>query len=69
MKMKVDKNACIGCGACVGTCDKVFGFDGNYAEVIVDEIPKDLENDAMDALEGCPVEAISLVTSEEDSRD
>ena len=59
MKMKVDKNACIGCGAC----------DGNYAEVIVDEIPKELESDAMDALEGCPVEAISLVTSEEDSRD
>ena len=47
MKMKVDKNACIGCGACVGTCDKVFGFDGNFAEVIVDEIPKELESDAI----------------------
>ena len=50
MKMTVDKNACIGCGACVGTCDKVFGFEDNYAEVIVDEIPEDLKEDAMDAL-------------------
>lgn len=61
MKMTVDKNACIGCGACVGTCDKVFGFDDNYAEVIVDEIPEDLKESAMDALEGCPVDAISVV--------
>lgn len=65
MKMTVDKNACIGCGACVGTCDKVFGFDDNYAEVIVDEIPEELIGDAMDALEGCPVNAISIVDSEE----
>ena len=61
MKMTVDKNACIGCGACVGTCDKVFGFDDNYAEVIVDEIPEELKEEAMDALEGCPVDAISIV--------
>ena len=61
MKMTVDKNACIGCGACVGTCDKVCGFEDNYAEVIVDEIPEDLKEDAMDALEGCPVDAISIV--------
>lgn len=65
MKMTVDKNACIGCGACVGTCDKVFGFDDNYAEVIVDEIPEELVSDAMDALEGCPVNAISIINSEE----
>ena len=61
MKMTVDKNACIGCGACVGTCDKVFGFDDNYAEVIVDELPAELKEEALDALEGCPVDAISIV--------
>lgn len=64
MKMMVDKNACIGCGACVGTCDKVFGFDDNYAEVIVDEIPEKLKEEAMDALEGCPVDAIKIVTKD-----
>lgn len=64
MKMTVDENTCIGCGACVATCDKVFGFDDNCAKVIVDEIPNELANDAMDALEGCPVNAISVVDSE-----
>lgn len=64
MKMMVDKNACIGCGACVGTCDKVFGFDDNYAEVIVDEIPEELKEEAMDALEACPVDAIKIVTKD-----
>lgn len=65
MKMTVDENACIGCGACVATCDKVFGFDDNYAKVIVDVIPEESVSDAMDALEGCPVNAISVVDSEE----
>lgn len=64
MKMMVDKNACIGCGACVGTCDKVFGFDDNYAEVIVNEIPEELKKEAMGALEGCPVDAIKIVTKD-----
>ena len=41
MKMTVDKNACIGCGACVGTCDKVFGFEDNYDITInLSEQPK-----------------------------
>lgn len=65
MKLEVDKNACIGCGACVATCDKVFDFDGNFAKVIVDKVPEDLMEDAIDALEGCPVDAIREVKSEE----
>lgn len=65
MKMTVDKNTCIGCGACVASCDKVFGFDDNCADVIVDEIPAELVNDATEALESCPVNAISIVNSEE----
>jgi len=65
MKLEVDKNTCIGCGACVGICDKVFDFDGNFAKVVVDEVPKDLEEEAMDALEGCPVDAIREIKSEE----
>ena len=50
-----------GAGGAGGAGDKVFGFEDNYAEVIVDEIPEDLKEDAMDALEGCPVDAISIV--------
>ena len=36
----------------------------NYAEVIVDEIPEELKEEAMDALEGCPVDAISIVNED-----
>lgn len=65
MKLEVDKNACIGCGACVATCDKVFDFDGNLAKVVVDVVPEELKEDAIDALEGCPVDAIYEKKSEE----
>ena len=28
MAIKIDKGKCIGCGACVSTCSKVFEMDG-----------------------------------------
>ena len=59
MKLKVNKEACIGCGACQATCTEVFEIqDDGLADVIVEEIPKDLEEDAIDAKEGCPTGAI-----------
>ena len=59
MKLKVNKEACIGCGACQATCSEVFEIqDDGLADVIVDEIPADLEEDAIDAKEGCPTSAI-----------
>lgn len=60
MKFKVNKDLCIGCGACQGMCDDVFNItDEGYAEVIKEEVTdkEEIEN-AMDALEGCPTEAI-----------
>lgn len=58
MKLKVNEDMCIGCGACKSICPDVFEVDENGAKVIVDEISSDLEADAMDAKEGCPVGAI-----------
>lgn len=58
MKVKVDESVCIGCGACGAICPEVFEVDG-VANVIVDEIKEeDIEN-VKDAIEGCPVGAIS----------
>lgn len=59
MKLKVNQDLCIGCGACQAICDEVFEIDDSgYAKVIVDEIDSTNEENAMDAKEGCPTGAI-----------
>lgn len=58
-KVKVLKDVCIGCGACQAICSEVYEIgDDGLAKVIVDEIKKDDEENAMDALENCPTGAI-----------
>lgn len=62
MKLKVNDN-CIGCGACQAICPEVFEInDDGYATTIVDEISNDLTDDATDAKEGCPVDAIEEIS-------
>jgi len=60
MKAMVDKNTCTGCGLCVDTCPEVFEMDGDTAKVKLAEIPFALEAPCREAMEGCPVEAISM---------
>lgn len=58
-KLKVNKEACISCGACVGMYPDLFGFGSDdTAEVIAPNIPEDREDDVMVAIEGCPTGAI-----------
>ena len=62
MRVKVLKEACIGCGACQAICDEVYQIgDEGLAEVIVDVVPEELEEEAMDALENCPTDAIAEI--------
>ena len=66
MKLKVNEEMCIGCGACRGICPECFEFnEEGVAMVTVDEIPEDKIEDATDAMEGCPVGAIVEVNDEE----
>ena len=71
MKVKVNQEACIGCGACQAIAPSVFQFsDEGYAETKeetnnLDTMEEELKNDVMDALEGCPTSAI--VEVEEDN--
>jgi len=63
-KVKVNEDACIGCGACTAIASDVFSFnDDGLAETneetnTIDTMEDDLKNDVMDALEGCPTNAI-----------
>lgn len=59
MKVKVNKDACIGCGACAAICDEVFELnDEGLSTVKVDTVSKDNEDGAKEAIESCPTGAI-----------
>lgn len=59
MKVKVNKDACIGCGACAAICDDVFEInDEGLSEVVVDTVPESSEDNAKEAIESCPTGAI-----------
>ncbi len=63
MKAKVNKDICIGCGACTQIAENVFEFgEDGLAEVKKDlkEIKAEDEDSVRDAKESCPVEAISV---------
>jgi ferredoxin len=59
MKFKVDQDLCIGCGACEGTCPEVFELPDDTSTVKLDSVPEELQASALEAEEGCPVDAIS----------
>ncbi len=59
MKFKVNHDLCIGCGACENTCPEVFKLIDDKSNVILDPVPEELQENALAAEEGCPVEAIS----------
>ncbi len=63
MKFKVNKDACIGCGACANICDEVFEIkDDGYAEASDEEITdEEVKENAISAMEGCPTDAISEI--------
>lgn len=66
MNLKVDKDICIGCGACAAICPDVFEIDDDgLAKSIVDVVPEEVNEDAVDAKEGCPVDAIKEINEEE----
>lgn len=59
MKVIVNKDACIGCGACAAICDTVFTLDDEgLSEVKKEEIKDDEKQAVMDSAESCPTAAI-----------
>ncbi|MDQ1256971.1 MAG: ferredoxin [Candidatus Hydrogenedentes bacterium] len=60
MKAVVDQDVCTGCGLCEETCPEVFSADGDTATVLVEVVPKEAEGSCIDAMNECPVDAISV---------
>lgn len=60
MKAKIDEDLCTACELCVDTCPEVFEMGDDVAVVKVDVVPADAEDDAKEAAESCPAEAIII---------
>ena len=58
MKVKVNEDACIGCGACCAIADSIFEIgDNGLSEVKKEEVQEDEKQAVRDAAEACPTGA------------
>lgn len=57
-KVTVDQELCIGCGACVNLCPKVFTLGNDGKSVVLDE--SGAGGDVEVAANSCPVGAIKV---------
>ncbi len=60
MKVHIDAEVCTGCGLCADTCPEVFELGDDVAQVMVEEVPPEMEDCVRQAAEDCPVEAITI---------
>jgi len=60
-KIEVDKDTCIGCGACTVACDN-FILDGDKAKSVKAEVDELGTN--QEAADSCPVSAIKITKKE-----
>ncbi len=61
MKVKVDKDSCIGCGACAAICPEIFDLDDDgLSEVKTEEVKNNNIDDVKDAVDSCPTGAIKI---------
>jgi ferredoxin len=59
LKIHVDPDLCIACGACISLAPEVYDWDEDgKAKAIAEEVPDDKESEAKEGLESCPTEAI-----------
>jgi ferredoxin len=58
MKVRVDKDTCVGDETCVEVCPEIFEMQGDVAMAKTENVPKNLEEKVNEAAKACPVEAI-----------
>ena len=62
MRVRVDANKCQGHTLCNRVAPELFRLreEDGHSEVLIAEVPKELEEKARKAVRGCPEEAISI---------
>lgn len=56
----IDEEKCIGCTLCVRACPEVFKMEGDKAVLLANTVPPGAEDSCKDAVQQCPVEAITI---------
>ena len=59
MKIKIDRDLCVGLGECVEEAPAVFDLDSQGKAVLLDQNPTDREK-VLAAASSCPVDAITV---------
>lgn len=61
MNIQVDESLCIGCAMCVSMCESVFAMnEDGISEVIANEVTDEMMEEAEEARDCCPVDAIVI---------
>ena len=64
LKVKVDRDLCIGAATCVAIAPKTFVLDSEAKAIILATLDQDTDNVIIDAAKGCPVAAIIIEDEE-----
>lgn len=60
LKIRVDRDLCIGAATCVAIAPKTFLLDSQAKAVILETVGSDSDEAIIDAARGCPVAAIFI---------
>lgn len=60
LKVRVDRDLCIGAATCVAIASKTFILDSQAKAIILDTVEQDSDEAIIDAAKGCPVAAIII---------
>ncbi len=60
VEITVDKDTCIGAGACIAMAAHTYALNNDGKAVILDTATEDTEDMIIDSARSCPVQAIKL---------
>lgn len=60
LRVKVDRDLCIGAATCIAIAEKSFNLDQDAKAVILNTVDEDSDQVIIDAAKGCPVAAIII---------
>lgn len=60
LKVKVDRDLCIGAATCVAVASRAFGLDSEAKAIILDSADKEITETIIEAAKSCPTMAIII---------